>query len=874
MGAAYRARHVETGARHALKVLLPKLLDGPDEAVSRFLREGEALARVPRHEGVVAVHTQGRDRGLAWLAMDLAAGRSLAEVLEAGPLSPRRAAELLVQLADAVEHVHRSGIVHRDIKPQNVIVTEDGRPRLVDFGLAFIDSASRLTTAGDVLGTPAYMAPEQIEAGETGDAPGPSVDVWALGGVLHATLTGRPPFFGPPRQVILDVITKAPERPSRIVRTVPPELDAVCARALEKSPAARYASAADFAGELRRWLAGEGVEARVPGAATRLRRWIAPRRGRVIGVTLLTAAGAVALAALLLVPDAFLSPRERLGRAREALATRGHLDPAEREALPQIVSERPELAREARFVTLLAEALTESEPGTSTDALGQLLREEGEDDGDVEAARLTTTQHVLARHRRWRLIDAILHGAEPTLPVRASVDDVAIARPLADAIARGDLAPPRDRRALEALADSLVEEEAQLARLWVRWAQRRLEEGDRGALRDLLAALPDVPRAEGERLAVLARWDPELRAELARELYARLADDGRPIGADDAFLVAHLEYPGGLPLPDANAIRLRTAIALDESEETALERTVLASRFLARHGYSMGLTFRGPGPRLEHAEEMERRLREHLGAVRHEADVLISYAFFLAFDLVAARGPRRRLLLDALAAAESAEAVADADEREWIVGWIALLRARVIFGEGVIGYADIPSGATLDDVDLVARTAERALELERLHGEPARRWASLPSLLARTIAVRRPWLPGTADLPTVLRALELATAAESIRAAHSGANDPDGSFTHVRWIGPGQIAYVADRAAALATDAGAAACCSSERSLATILDDLVSASGGWPPGHRATVHAARAAHRLLHGDEAGAREDDAAAQALRARVPDGRRRPR
>ncbi|MCO5171057.1 MAG: serine/threonine protein kinase [Planctomycetes bacterium] len=257
MGAVLRARHVETGAEVALKVLLDAR--GPED-LERFAREGQALARL-RHPAVVPVHAAGVEGGRAWLAMDLVAGESLrARLARDGPLDGPTARRLFTRLAAALEHAHRHGVVHRDLKPDNVVIDPLGEPRLIDFGLARVTDRTRLTRSGDLLGTPAYMAPEQV----TGDVArqGPCTDVYGLGATLYEALTGRPPFEGGSPVAILDgVLRRAPPALASVRPGVDPALARLCLACLEKDPARRPPSVA----HVRRALAPAPVGGPGPG---------------------------------------------------------------------------------------------------------------------------------------------------------------------------------------------------------------------------------------------------------------------------------------------------------------------------------------------------------------------------------------------------------------------------------------------------------------------------------------------------------------------------------------------------------------------------------------------------------------------------------
>ena len=259
------------GRRLALKRLHAGLL-GPEPAL-RFLREAVLLARI-RHPGVLTVHAGGQDEGGPWLVTDLIEGEPLEAVVARGPLPPARAAELVAQLGEAVEALHRAGLVHRDLKPHNVLVRPDGAPVLLDFGLARELDGDSLTRSGELLGTPAYMAPEQVRDPRTVDA---RADVYSLGAVLYALLAGRPPFRGSVVEVLLAAQHRGPDWPAG----PEPALDAACRRAMARDPAARFASAGDLVLALRqgasprrrsRWLLGAGLGLTLAGAAGLLLR--------------------------------------------------------------------------------------------------------------------------------------------------------------------------------------------------------------------------------------------------------------------------------------------------------------------------------------------------------------------------------------------------------------------------------------------------------------------------------------------------------------------------------------------------------------------------------------------------------------------------
>ena len=255
MGVVYRARHLKLDRVVALKMVLSAEHADPRE-LARFLDEAKAVAAI-RHPNVVEVFDSGEADGRPFMAMECLDGGSLVGRLRAGGALPARAAaELVLKLARGVQAAHDRGIVHRDLKPHNVLLDTSGEPKVTDFGLAKRGDGAHLTTTGAVMGTPAYMAPEQAR-GDT-KAVGPAADVYALGVILYECLSGTVPFAGADAwSVIRQVIADEPEPVARRCPGAPRELDLICRKCLEKAPADRYASAADLADDLQRYLNGE-----------------------------------------------------------------------------------------------------------------------------------------------------------------------------------------------------------------------------------------------------------------------------------------------------------------------------------------------------------------------------------------------------------------------------------------------------------------------------------------------------------------------------------------------------------------------------------------------------------------------------------------
>ena len=255
----------------ALKVPRPGVLDSAT-LVERFLSEGIAAAGL-NHPNIVPVFDAGKEGDRYYLASAYVPGRTLADVAGEGKLDFVRAARIVRALAEALDCAHGQGIVHRDVKPANVMVDEQSEPHLMDFGLAHRHEAEqKLTRDGAVLGTPAYMAPEQA-AGQTGD-PLPASDQYSLGVVLYDLLTGDTPFSGPPPIVLYNVVHKDPEPPRQRKPSIPRDLETVCLKAMAREPGNRYPSCHAFAEDLRRWLEGEPIQARRRTVVERATRWL------------------------------------------------------------------------------------------------------------------------------------------------------------------------------------------------------------------------------------------------------------------------------------------------------------------------------------------------------------------------------------------------------------------------------------------------------------------------------------------------------------------------------------------------------------------------------------------------------------------------
>lgn len=280
MGVVYNARQVNLGRPVALKLILSPEL-ATDVKVQRFRAEAEAAARLD-HPNIVQVYEVGQYQGEHFISMRLVDGASLAEQIHEGiwargggneAARQRKAAVLLAKAAWAVHHAHQRGVIHRDLKPGNILVDEHGEPNITDFGLAkVIEGDYDLTISHEIIGTAAYMAPEQA-AGKSRDVTTAS-DVYSLGAVFYELLTGSAPFQGKSQSTIIQMVRdREPQQPGLLNPDLNRDLETICRKCLAKEPERRYASARALAEDLERWLRAEPIHARPVPAWERGMLW-------------------------------------------------------------------------------------------------------------------------------------------------------------------------------------------------------------------------------------------------------------------------------------------------------------------------------------------------------------------------------------------------------------------------------------------------------------------------------------------------------------------------------------------------------------------------------------------------------------------------
>src|SRR5437762_1285325 len=307
-GVVFRARQKSLNRIVALKVI--SLGQWASKAhLKRFRLEAEAAARL-EHPGIVPIHEVGERDGSCYFSMKFVEGGQLDEVVRRAPMSIRQATELIAKVARTVHYAHEHGILHRDIKPGNILLDVKGEPHLTDFGLArLVETESTVTRTMEVLGTPSYMAPEQAVGNNARVTS--ATDVYGLGAVLYQLLTGHPPFAGGTTfETIKLLLDTEPRQPRLWNRKIGRDLSAICLKCLEKDPKRRYSSALALAEDLEHWLRHEPIRAHRTGIFTRGRKWV--RRNPSIAVLVtLSVALAIGLAVMVWYRELAGPPRDK-----------------------------------------------------------------------------------------------------------------------------------------------------------------------------------------------------------------------------------------------------------------------------------------------------------------------------------------------------------------------------------------------------------------------------------------------------------------------------------------------------------------------------------------------------------------------------------
>lgn len=391
MGAIYKARQLKLNRTVALKTILAGMLAGEDQ-MKRFRAEAEAVANLD-HPNIVPIYEVGEHEGQLFFSMRYIEGGSLDDHMKRFVQDPHASAHLMAKVARAIHFAHQHGILHRDLKPDNILLDAQGEPHITDFGLAKrVDAGENLTVTGEIIGTPNYMSPEQAEG--KGFKLTTAVDVYGLGAVLYQLLTGNPPFRADsPLETLRLVIDREPQRPSSINRRVDRDLETICLKCMEKDPQRRYGSAEAVAEDIERWLRKEPIRARPAGYFYRAGKW-AVRRPAVALLAITTFFGLCTLFGVILINEQRLQKERDIALGLEKTATQERL---KAEALA-------EQSRQRLVRLNIGDGLRLIDEGDASGALLSFVDALRLDEGNKENSEIQRTRIASALRQSPRLI--------------------------------------------------------------------------------------------------------------------------------------------------------------------------------------------------------------------------------------------------------------------------------------------------------------------------------------------------------------------------------------------------------------------------------------------------------------------------------------
>ena len=442
MGVVYKAKQELADRMVALKLMLHSD-HAADSEISRFRVEAQASARL-HHPNIVQVHDVGQVDDLPYFTLEYVDGGTLSRRLSKQSLSVTDSAKMMLTLAKAIAYAHSRGVVHRDLKPGNILLTRDGVPKIADFGLARrTDDVSHLTVDGTILGTPSYMAPEQARGDQR--EIGPLSDVYTLGAILYELLTGRPPFIGSSTwEVIHQVRSAEPTPPSMLEPKLPRDMETICIKCLQKAPDQRYGSAQLLADDLQRFLNNEPILARPVGSVERFVRLCQryPREARLVGIV-------VALLILVAIGSSVAAYRfneQRQELAHEKLISDQRLT-TYRSTVSPLVNEFPALVEQAPLAAGLYDDMM--------NLIGDVLDKSG-DDGSVGPAKQWGQEAVALRQG-----DNLLRQATSDIGQSDKTD--AVAERLSKAVEKYDEAERIARMVLDSHPEDMAKAYANMA---------------------------------------------------------------------------------------------------------------------------------------------------------------------------------------------------------------------------------------------------------------------------------------------------------------------------------------------------------------------------------------------------------------------------